>query len=156
MVDPVSSEYPGPGPDSGVSGAPGREADTGKGEPAKAYALVRRLFEDLATLLRKELALAASEVNHAVRDTKKGVAGMVSGAVVLNSGFIFLLAAATLGLAEVVEPWLAALIVGVIATIVGLIMVQAGKKKLEPSSFRPERTMEELRKDRDTVKGSAS
>lgn len=156
MANPASNDYTGPRP------APDQPTGTttatsGDGQDStKVFALARHLFDDLATLLRKELALAASEVNHAVKGTKKGIAGLVSGAVVLNSGFIFLLAAATLGLAEVMEPWLAALIVGVVVTVIGLIMVQAGKKKLEPANLRPDRTMEELRKDRDSVKGATS
>ncbi|MEP1217436.1 MAG: phage holin family protein [Marinobacter sp.] len=125
-------------------------------ERVKVYSLVKHLVEDVALLFRKELALAASEVGHSVKDTKKGITGLLNGAVVLNSGYLFLLGAAALGLAQVMEAWMAALIVGVVTTVVGLMMVKGGKKKLEPASFRPERTMDELRKDRDSVKGATS
>ncbi len=152
-----AQDYTGPRPTPEPSADTTTTAPTTNGhDSTSAFGLARHLFDDLATLLRKELALAASEVNYAVKGTKKGITSLISGAVVLNSGFIFLLAAATLGLAEVMEPWLAALIVGVVVTVIGLIMVQAGKKKLEPANLRPERTMEELRKDRDSVKGATS
>jgi len=151
MTDPAQSKYTGPTMAHSASSEPERPE-----ERAKVYTLVKHLFDDLGLLLRKELALAASEVGKSVKDTKKGAAGLLSGAFVLNAGFLFLLAAATLGLAEVMDPWLAALIVGAVVTIIGMVLVQSGKKKFEAANFRPERTMDDLRKDRDTVRGVSS
>lgn len=125
-------------------------------EKARFYDLVRHLIDDLALLFRKELALAGSEVSQSLDDTKKGVSSLISGVVVLNSGYLFLLAAATLGLGQIMELWLAALIVGGVVTILGLIMVTAGKKKLEPSSLKPTHTMDSVHKDKETAKGHTS
>lgn len=119
------------------------------------YDLVRHLIDDLALLFRKELALAGSEVSHLLDETKLALAGLLSGVMVVNSGCLFLLAAATLGLGQIMELWLAALIVGGVVTVIGLIMVMAGKKKLEPSSLKPTHTMDSIRKDKDTVKEHA-
>lgn len=124
-------------------------------EKVRFYDLVRHLIDDLALLFRKELALAGSEVSQSLNDTRKGVSSLLSGVVVLNSGCLFLLAAATLALGQIMELWLAALIVGGVVTIIGLIMVTAGKKKLEPSSLKPTRTMDSVQKDKETVKGHA-
>lgn len=121
-------------------------------EKARFYDLVRHLVDDFALLFRKELALAGSEVSHSLNNTKKGVSSLISGVVVLNSGYLFLLAAATLGLGQIMELWLAALIVGGVVTVIGLIMVTVGKEKLEPSALKPTRTMESFQKDRETVK----
>src|SRR5690554_5240223 len=143
MSDPAQKEYTG----STTAYTTSSEAERPE-ERAKVYTLVKQLFDDLALLLRKELALAASEVGKSLKETKIGAAGLLSGAFVLNAGFLFLLAAATLGLAEVMSAWLAALIVGAVVTAVGLIMVQSGKKKFSAANFKPERTMDELRKDR--------
>ncbi|WP_148861245.1 phage holin family protein [Marinobacter fonticola] len=151
MADTAQNEFTGP---KTAYTAP--EDQSKQDERTKFYGLIKHLADDVALLLRKELALAASEVSTSVNDTKKGMAGLVSGSVVLNSGFIFLLAAATLGLAEVMQAWLAALIVGAVATVIGLIMVQAGKKKFQASSFRPDHTLEEMHKDRATVRGVSS
>lgn len=122
-------------------------------EKARFYDLIRHLVDDLALLFRKELALAGSEVSRSLDDTKKGVSSLISGVVVLNSGYLFLLAAATLWLGQIMELWLAALIVGGVVTVIGLVMVTAGKKKLEPSSMKPTRTMDSLQKDKETVRG---
>lgn len=156
MVDPAENEYTGPTTAYTGPQDTSRKGSSQTEEPAKVYGLVKHLVDDLALLVRKELALAASEVSQSINDTKKGMAGLFSGAVVLNSGFLVVLAAITLGLAQVMETWVAALLVGVVTSVIGLIMVQAGKKKLEPSSFKPERTMEEIRKDKDSVRGVTS
>lgn len=152
MADPAESEYTGPT----TSHTSTKEPTSQPEEGAKVYGLVRHLFDDVALLLRKELALAASEINTSVKETKKGAAGMLSGAVVLNSGYLFLLAAVAIGLTNIMAAWMAALLVGIATTIVGFVMVQSGKKKLEPSSFKPERTMQEFRKDRESIKGATT
>lgn len=149
MVDPAEKDYAGP---STAYTAPQDEVRSKEGP--KVYSLVKHLVDDVAILIRKELALGVSEVSESINDTKKGIGGLVSGAAVLNAGFLFLLAAATLGLAQVMAGWLAALIVGGITAIIGLTMVNSGKKKMEASNFKPRRTMEEMQKDRATVKGA--
>ena len=127
-----------------------------RAEGARIYGLVRHLIDDVAVLVRKEVALAGSEMSHAFKDTKKGLSGMISGTVFLNSGLIMLLISATLGLAQVLPPWAAALIVGGATTLVGLIIMVAGKKKFETTGFSPAHTVDELRKDRDMIRRSTS
>ncbi|MFN2361620.1 MAG: phage holin family protein [Marinobacter sp.] len=133
----------------------GSQAASQPEDKVRFYKLVRHLVDDLALLLRKELALAGSEVSQTLTDTKKGLSGLLSGAVVLNSGYLFLLVAATLGLGQVMELWTAALIVGGVVTVIGLIMVTAGKKKLEASSLKPERAIDSVKKDTESLKGKA-
>jgi hypothetical protein len=120
-------------------------------EPSSFTHLLRQLMDDVAVLLRKELALATSEVVHAVDDAKQGAKSMVIGGAVLYAGLLFLLAAATLGLAEVMSAWLAALIVGGSVAVIGLVMVQAGKKKMESGNFAPNRAADSVRKDKDML-----
>jgi hypothetical protein len=110
--------------------------------------LLRRLVDDTATLIRKELALATSEISKAVEDAKTGVVSMVAGGAVLYLGVIFLLASATLGLALFMRGWAAALIVGGVVTLVGVVMVIGGKNKMKPDLHR---TGDSLRKDREMI-----
>ncbi len=125
-------------------------------DKVRFYELVRHLIDDLALLFRKELALAGSEVSQTLSDSKKGLSGLLSAVVVLNSGYLFLLAAATLGLGQVMELWMAALLVGSVVTVIGLIMATAGKKKLQSSGLKPERTINSVQKDMESVKGKVS
>ena len=76
------------------------------------------------------------------------------GGAVAFMGAFFLLLAAVYGLSNVVEPWLAALIVGGVVTLVGIIMLATGKRKLEPDALAPRRTAAALRKDTQMIKGA--
>jgi predicted phage tail protein len=113
--------------------------------------LLRRLMDELATLFRQELALASSEMSSAMSKLSRGLISVATGGAVLYAGFLTLLAAAVLALALVVEPWLAALIVGGVVTLIGVVMVLKGKKALEPSDLKPRRTVESLRQDKDVL-----
>jgi hypothetical protein len=111
--------------------------------------LLRRLVDELTTLVRQELALATSEITRSIGAARAGITAIASGGAVLFAGFLVLLAAAVLGLAEVMEAWLAALIVGLIVGVVGYGMLQAGRKKLDPAQLKPVRTQESLRRDKE-------
>jgi uncharacterized membrane protein YqjE len=62
------------------------------------------------------------------------------------------LESAVIGLTNVVEPWLSALIVGAAVLIVGLIMLGVARKKLKARNMMPRATMEEIRKDKELLK----
>ncbi len=102
------------------------------------------------------MALAKAEFREAANDAKKGVGGIATGGGVAFAGLLFLLLSATYGLAEVVPPWAAALIVGAVVLVIGLVMVSGGKKKLEADSFVPKRTIDSVQKDTAAVKRAAS
>ncbi|MBA1263816.1 phage holin family protein [Pseudomonas stutzeri] len=118
--------------------------------------LLRQLTHEVPSLITKELALAKAELTESIRATKAGAASVASGGAVLLGGFIILLMSAVYGLSEVMAPWLAALIVGGVVVVIGLIMVSAGKKKFEASSFKPERTLHSMNKDKEAVRGHTS
>jgi hypothetical protein len=112
-------------------------------------------MEDLTTLFRQEMALATAELTGALTKATAGIVSIATGGAVLFAGFLGLLAAAVLGLANVMEPWLAALIVGGVVTVIGIVMVLIGKKALDPETLKPQRTAESLRKDKDVLTGDA-
>nr|WP_312507952.1 phage holin family protein [Pseudomonas luteola] len=118
--------------------------------------LVRQLTREVPSLFTKELALAKAEITEALNTTKAATISMASGGIVLMAGFIMLLLSAVLGLSQVMAPWLAALIVGGVVCVVGLVMVSAGKKKLDPAAFKPERTINSMQKDKEAVKGKVA
>lgn len=126
-----------------TSGSPHDDASLGS--------LVKELAHEVPSLLSKELALAKSEARESLHATKLGAAAVSMGGAVAVSGFIVLLLAVVYALSNVIAPWLAALIVGGITLAVGLAMVEAGKKKFEPESLKPDRTMDSLRKDKNAL-----
>jgi hypothetical protein len=142
---------------TGSAGGDGNGLRAGRGlDDESAPGLLGRLIDDVTQLFRNELALARAETMEAAHRAKGGIGAVATGGAVLLAGALALVAAAILGLAEVVEPWLAALIVGVVLAAIGYAMVNAGRKRLEPSNFTFGRTQESLRKDKDTVTSSMS
>lgn len=117
--------------------------------------LIKDLATDLSTLLGKEIELAKSEVRETVTEVQVGVGAIATGAALAMAGLVVLLMSAVYGLSNIVEPWLAALIVGAAALLIGYMMVQAAKKKMSSSSIVPERTVESVKKDTETLKRAA-
>jgi hypothetical protein len=120
-------------------------------ESQSAFTLLRRLTDELTTLLRQELALAAAELTHSIRIMLTGAASAAIGAAVLFTGLLAMLAAAVLGLATVLQPWLAALVIGAAVLAIGIVLVLVGIRALDPSTLKPARTAESLRRDRDVI-----
>lgn len=114
-----------------------------------AAGLLRRLVDDLATLMRKELALARAEVANSVHDAKTGVVAVLIGGAVLYAGLLVLLIAAVLALALILPPWGAALVVGGATALVGLALLGTARRKLSASNLKPEYTQESLRRNRE-------
>ena len=115
--------------------------------------LLRRLVDDVGMLFTQELQLFKAETTRAIGDLKAAVASIAIGGAVAFMGAFFLLLAAVYGLSNVVEPWLAALIVGGVVTLIGVIMLASGRRKLEPAAVAPRRTAAALRKDTEMIKG---
>lgn len=106
-------------------------SSTGPAEDASLTELVNRLGDQLSTLIRDELRLAQAELQQKGRTAGVG-AGMFGGAGMLAFyGVGALIAALTLALALAVEPWLAALIVGVVLLAVAGILGLIGKQKVQ-------------------------
>ena len=120
-------------------------------EPHTMTGLLRRLLNEVSTLFRQEVALAKSEVTEAFSEAKVAAISMASGGAFMFAGVLVLLAAAVLALRLVVADWLAALIVGGVVTAIGYLMIHSGKKKLEPSTFKPERTQRSLQQDKEML-----
>ncbi len=132
------------------SPAPGGAASDDR-ESQSSFALLRRLTDELTTLLRQELALATTEISRSVRVMLAGGASLAVGGAVLFTGLLAMLAAAVLGLATVLQPWLAALVIGVAVALIGMVLVATGIRSLDPSILKPSRTTESLRRDRDVI-----
>ncbi|HLS82101.1 MAG TPA: phage holin family protein [Steroidobacter sp.] len=126
-------------------------APRGSLEQESAAGLLSRLFNDATALFRNEIALAKAEARKAFANVKAGVGAIAIGGAVLLVGALALAAALILGLAEMMAPWLAALLVGVAFAIVGAVLITMAKKKLEPRNLALERTQSSLKRDAEVV-----
>ena len=113
--------------------------------------LIKDLATDVSTLVGKEIQLAKSEAREAAADVKTAVGAIATGAVMAMAGLVILLMSAVYGLSNVVAPWLAALIVGSAALLIGFIMVKGAQKKMSASSLAPDRTLDSVKKDTQTL-----
>jgi len=129
------------------------------GAPARDVSvpgLIKSLADDVTHLFSQEVALAKSELRSAVADLKAGVLSLAIGLGILFAGFMVLLGAAVAGLSLVVETWLAALIVGGVVAIIGVVLLMKAKKSLNPEAMVPNRTIESLKRDEAMVKRTVS
>ena len=118
--------------------------------------LVQDLSRQTSTLIRQEMRLAQAELAEKGRHAGKG-AGIFGGAgVVALYGVGALIAAAVLGLATVLEPWIAAAAIGAGLLLVAGILALTGKKEMdEAGPPKPEQTIESVQQDVETVKARA-
>ena len=115
------------------------------------------LMRETTTLVQQEVALARTEASEKVSQLGNGLAALVIGGRVLFAGLLKLLDAVTYGLGNLMQDdlalWLPALIVGGIVAIIGAIMLQKGRRNLQPGNLAPQRTAESLQRDAELVKG---
>jgi hypothetical protein len=116
-------------------------------EQESAASLLSRLVGDCSALVRNEVALAKAELAESATRAKAGLVALIGAVSTLLAGALALVAAIILGLATVVEPWAAALIVGVAITVVGLILLQGARKRLLPPHLEIDRTRASVRND---------
>jgi hypothetical protein len=119
--------------------------------------LVKRAASQTAELVRKEIQLGQVELKDKGRRAGKGVGLLGAAGLIAFYGGGAMIAAAVLGLAEAVEPWLSALIIGIvllgIAAVIGLIGRKTTADALPP---KPEQTMASVHDDLEHLKEQTS
>ena len=116
--------------------------------------ILRELMQEVPELFTKEIALARAEMRENLEQTRRGATEVSTGGVVLAGGYIVLLLAAVYALSEVMEPWLAALLVGGVAALIGYAMVKAGMRHFSARDLKPDRTIDSVHKDADAIRGA--
>src|ERR671919_1108589 len=115
--------------------------------------LVNQLSEQTSTLVRQELRLAQTELQEKGKRVGIG-AGMFGGAgLVALYGVGALVAAAIIGIGTLLEPWIAAVIVGVVLLAVAGVLALTGRKQVERGTPPlPEQAIESAKRDVNEVK----
>ena len=96
--------------------------------------LVKRLSEQVSVLVRGELKLAQLEMTRKGKQAGIGAGMFGVGGLIALYGLACLLACAILGLSRVLEPWLAALIVGAALLLVSGVAALLGKARLKKAA----------------------
>jgi uncharacterized membrane protein YqjE len=118
--------------------------------------LVQALSRQTSALVRQEMALAQSELQQKGKRIGVG-AGMFGGAgLVALFGVGALVAAAIIGIGTLLEPWIAAVIVGAVLLAVAGILALSGKKQVDRGTPPlPEKAIDSTKRDVDWVKARA-
>lgn len=129
-------------------------AQHGGPESQTLGALVHQLSLQIPELVRSEIRLAQAEVAQKGKRVGVGI-GMFSVAGLLAFfALAALVATAILGLATVVDAWLAALIVAVVLLAAAAVAGLLGKNKVaEGTPPAPQRAIQGIKEDIATVKG---
>ena len=107
---------------------------------------------DLSTLVRDEIALAKTEIQQTISEAVKDLVFIVVGGFFAYTGLLALIAAAILGLANVIAPWLSALLIGGVIVLIGVVLLLRGINNISNLSVVPERTAKTVQEDVNIVK----
>jgi uncharacterized membrane protein len=112
-------------------------------------ALFGELSQDVALLVRQEAQLAKTEMQQKLSKVTTDLVSLATGGIVALVGGLALTAALILLLIDPVgiDPWLAALLVGAVLAIMGVVMLQRGVKDLKGTDPTPRRTVESIKED---------
>ena len=110
--------------------------------------LMAELSRETGTLVRKEFELATTELTSRVRELASHAAIAAVGAALLHAGVLVVLAALVIGLTQLgTQPWLAAVIVALLAMVGGYVMLNSGLSRIKHTSLTPRQTIETLREN---------
>jgi hypothetical protein len=114
------------------------------------------LFSDLSrqtsTLVRQEVQLAKTEMSEKATKAGKDVASMAAGGAIAYAGFLAIIAAVIILLAEIIPMWLSAFIVGVAVATIGYLLIQRGREAMKQDGLAPTQTIETLKEDAEWAK----
>ncbi|SFK95444.1 Putative Holin-X, holin superfamily III [Nitrosomonas aestuarii] len=117
--------------------------------------LLKDLAQQTSDLVRQETKLAIAEMSEKKSETKRNLTALATGAGLLLVGLIYILDAVVYGLAELLppdySPWLAALVVGIVTSLIGYLLIIMSKSNLAPENLTP-RTADSLQRDKNMVK----
>lgn len=115
--------------------------------------LVANVGDEIATIVRTEIALARDDLARSGKRVGIGVGAFGAAGVVAMFGLGVLIAAGVLGLSLVVDAWLAALIVAGVLFLVAGVAALLGKRSVSTAGDPPKERVESVQEDVAAVKG---
>jgi hypothetical protein len=114
------------------------------------------LFGDLSrettALVRHEVDLAKTELTQKASRIGKDLGFLAIGGAVAYAGFLAMIAAVIILVANLIPWWLSALLVGIIVAAVGGILIQRGLSALKQENLAPKQTIQTLKEDTEWAK----
>lgn len=115
--------------------------------------LLRGILNDLRTLVREEIALARVELSEQATRARAAAVAFGAAAGALAFGSLFLLIALAFGIADLLNwpAWAGFLVVAVALSLVGLVMLASGRKKIRTVTAVPEETVTTLKENSEWI-----
>src|SRR5829696_5935829 len=107
--------------------------------------VLQDIVGNIQDILRSEIRLAKTEMKEQASVAGSAAGMLGAGALMAVYALGFLLAAGVLALALVMAPWIAALIVGVAAGMIGAVLIQIGRKRMKKVEPAPRRTIDSVK-----------
>lgn len=114
--------------------------------------LLSQLSRETSTLVRHEVRLARAELSETAAEAGRNAASIAVGGFVAYAAFLALVFALISLLAEVMEPWLAALLVAIVVGAVGAFLIMRGVNRFKEMNMVPQRTKETLEENAEWLK----
>lgn len=114
-------------------------------------AILKDLIDEVSRLIRQELRLAQAESAEKLNQVQSGLISVVAGLLLAFAALLVLMQALVIALANIVPPWLASVIVGLVVAIFAFTFVKRGQSNLKVVNLAPERTLQSIRQDKDVV-----
>lgn len=116
--------------------------------------LMGEMVADAQHLFRKEIELARHEFQVEIRKAMQGFISLGIGAVVTTIGSLFLLLMVVHLLVDLftIEIWLSYLIVGGLLALIGVVLLQVGRSRVQQIDPTPHETVDSVRKDVQWIK----
>lgn len=108
--------------------------------------LLSELSRETATLVRKEVELATTELSAKAQKAGMYASVAAAGGALMHAGLLVLLAAIVIGLAQAgITAWLAALLVSLLTLGVGYALFNRGLTNLRRTDVTPHQAIEALK-----------
>jgi hypothetical protein len=140
---PLDTRTDGTPPGPSVTNRLGTQTDPSLGD------LFRQLAQESTTLIRQEMELVKVEMRENARSFARDATKLAIGGGLLLVAALVLTAALAVLLGDLLgNYWLGTLIVGALYGIMGMVMMQRGKKGLETDDLKPEHSIASLQEDK--------
>ena len=112
--------------------------------------LVRRLINNVSSLVDREAELAKEEVRQDAVQVGTGAGALILGGLMIYTAVATLIVALILALASALQPWAVALIVAAVFLVIGAIVAFVGYRRVQVQPLA--RTRQTVREDVQWVK----
>lgn len=132
----------------------GNDIQTGKNDLRTLSSLVGDALSQFAKLLQNEVDLAKAELGEKAQKVGTALVFMAGGAVLVIPGLVMALFA--LSAALIAAGWsqsISYLLSAVLAFVIAGVLFAIGMSRLDARNLTPRETINEIEKDKNTVKG---